>query len=51
MDLRHGLRAHPGNRERLKQAIVAAMRRKPRGHDFQLSGQPIILRHMNHTGG
>ncbi|MEZ5585021.1 MAG: GTP 3',8-cyclase MoaA [Candidatus Competibacteraceae bacterium] len=51
VDLRHVMRAHPGNRERLKQAIVAAMAIKPRGHDFQLSGQPIILRHMSHTGG
>ena len=51
VDLRHVLRAHPGNGERLKQAIVAAMAIKPHGHDFQLSGQPVILRHMNHTGG
>jgi cyclic pyranopterin phosphate synthase len=51
VDLRHVLRAHPGNGERLKQAIVAAMAIKPHGHDFQLSGQPMILRHMNHTGG
>jgi cyclic pyranopterin phosphate synthase len=51
VDLRHVLRAHPGNGERLKQAIVAAIAIKPRGHDFQLSGQPMILRHMNHTGG
>ena len=50
-DLRHVLRAHPGDRERLKQAIVAAMDLKPRGHDFQLGGQPVILRYMNHTGG
>ena len=51
VDLRHVLRAHPGDHERLQQMIVAAMHRKPRGHDFQLGGQPIILRHMNHTGG
>ena len=51
VDLRHVLRAHPGDRERLKQAIVAAMAIKPRGHDFQLGGQPVILRHMSHTGG
>ena len=51
VDLRHVLRAHPGNRERLKQAIVAAMAIKPHGHDFQLGGQPVILRHMSHTGG
>lgn len=50
-DLKYTLRAYPGDRERLKRAIVAAMALKPRGHDFQLGGQPVILRHMNHTGG
>jgi len=24
---------------------------KPRGHDFDLASQPVILRHMNTTGG
>ncbi|MCC7220689.1 MAG: GTP 3',8-cyclase MoaA, partial [Candidatus Contendobacter sp.] len=51
VDLRRVLRAHPGDRDRLQQAIVAAMHLKPHGHEFQLGGQPIILRHMNHTGG
>ena len=51
IDLLYTLRAYPGDRERLKQTIVAAMAIKPRGHDFQLDGQPVILRHMNHTGG
>ncbi len=51
VDLRHVLRAHPGNHERLKQAMVAAMAIKPHGHEFQLGSQPIILRHMSHTGG
>lgn len=51
VDLRQVLRAHPGHPERLRQAIIAAMAIKPRGHSFQLDGQPIILRHMNHTGG
>ena len=50
-DLKHVLRAYPGDRERLKQAIIAAMAFKPQGHDFQLGGQPVIRRHMNHTGG
>jgi cyclic pyranopterin phosphate synthase len=50
-DLRHVLRSHPGDDARLKQAIVDAMRIKPRGHDFSLSEQPVILRHMNVTGG
>ncbi len=51
LDLRYVLRAYPGNPERLKQAIVAAMALKPRGHDFQIGGQPVILRYMNLTGG
>lgn len=51
VDLRHVLRAYPGDRQRLQQAIVEAMRIKPRGHDFRLGAQPVILRHMNVTGG
>jgi cyclic pyranopterin phosphate synthase len=51
VDLRHVLRAHPGNEDRLKQAIVAAIAIKPRGHNFQIGSYPVVLRHMNHTGG
>ena len=51
VDLRYILRAYPGNIARLKQAIIAAIAIKPRSHNFQLNGQPLILRHMNHTGG
>lgn len=51
VDLRHVLRAYPGDLERLKQEIINAMAIKPRGHDFQLNGPPVILRYMNHTGG
>ena len=50
-DLRRVLRAHPGDGERLRQAIVEAMQFKPKGHDFNLKAQPVILRHMNMTGG
>jgi len=51
VDLRAVLRAHPGNLDRLKQAIVNSMTIKPKGHDFNLQQQPVILRHMNMTGG
>jgi len=51
VDLRQVLRAHPGDRERLRQAIIRAMEIKPQGHDFNLQAQPVILRHMNLTGG
>lgn len=51
MDLRRVMRANPGDLERLKQAIVAAMDLKPKGHDFNLNEKPIIFRHMSVTGG
>ena len=51
VDLRHVLRAHPGNAERLRQSIITALQLKPQGHDFQLDGQAVILRYMNQTGG
>ena len=51
VDLRHVVRANPGDDAALKQAIVDSMAIKPQGHDFNLSEQPVIFRHMNHTGG
>ncbi len=51
MDLRRVLRANPGDDLPLKRAIIRAMDIKPAGHDFNLGVQPIILRHMNMTGG
>jgi cyclic pyranopterin phosphate synthase len=51
VDLKQIVRAEPGNIEALKRAIVASMTIKPKGHDFDLSSRPVILRHMNMTGG
>jgi cyclic pyranopterin phosphate synthase len=51
VDLRRVLRGNPTDDERVKRAIVSAMSIKPRGHDFDLGAQPLILRHMNMTGG
>lgn len=51
VDLKRVVRARPGDREALRQAIVESMAIKPKGHDFNLRGQPVILRHMNVTGG
>jgi cyclic pyranopterin phosphate synthase len=51
MDLRHVLRGFPGDLARLKDTIVNSMAIKPMGHDFNLHQQPVILRHMNVTGG
>jgi len=51
VDLRHVVRGWPGDMEKLKQTIRDAMLIKPKGHEFDLSAKPIILRHMNVTGG
>lgn len=51
VDLRETLRAFPGDMARLKQAIRASMAIKPQGHEFSLTEQPIIFRHMSTTGG
>lgn len=51
VDLRQLIRANPGDVTTLKQALVDSMAIKPEGHDFDLGSQPVILRHMNATGG
>jgi GTP 3',8-cyclase len=51
VDLKRVVRAHPGDREKLKDAIVAAMKIKPERHIFNLNEKPVIFRHMNATGG
>jgi cyclic pyranopterin phosphate synthase len=51
VDLKQVLRANPGNEEILKQAIIKSMHIKPEKHEFMVGEQPVILRHMNVTGG
>lgn len=51
VDLRAVLRNHPGNIERLKQAIVDAMPLKPERHHFTTDGDIQVVRFMNMTGG
>ncbi|MBI2992634.1 MAG: GTP 3',8-cyclase MoaA [Gammaproteobacteria bacterium] len=51
VDLREVVRSSPGDMGRLSQAIRDSMSIKPKGHDFDLGAQPVILRHMNVTGG
>lgn len=51
LDLLHVMRAHPGESEVLEQALIGSMQIKPKGHDFNLNSQEILLRHMNLTGG
>jgi len=51
VDLRAVVREHPGDIERMKQAIRDSMAIKPHGHEFTVHEQPVIFRHMNATGG
>ncbi len=51
IDLRRILRAHPLDNEPLREAIIQSMDLKPKGHDFDLTSQPVLFRHMNATGG
>ncbi len=51
VDLKTVLRRHPGDMAFLKQAIIDAMQIKPEKHEFNIHEQPVILRHMNATGG
>ena len=51
VDLKQVIRSHPGDMDRLKQAIVDAMLIKPEKHEFNIHEQPVILRHMSVTGG
>jgi len=51
VDLRQVVRTYPGNMDILKQTIMESMSIKPLGHNFDLTTQPVILRHMNVTGG
>ena len=51
IDLKAVVRAHPNDTDRIKQAIIDAMALKPEQHEFDLSEQPIIMRHMSSTGG
>lgn len=52
MDLRHIIRAYPGQSEKLDLAIKNSMNLKPKGHDFdQQMEHSVLLRHMNMTGG
>jgi cyclic pyranopterin phosphate synthase len=51
VDLKHIIRANPGDMNYLKEVIIDAMKVKPEQHEFNLNEQPVILRYMNTTGG
>ena len=53
-DLRAPLRRHPESDRELVDSIIAAISRKPKGHDFDYSRREVggkVSRHMSHTGG
>ncbi|CAH1044396.1 GTP 3',8-cyclase MoaA [Halomonas sp. TD01] len=51
VDLRAVMRRYPGDIQRLKASIVAAMNKKPERHYFTTDGEVQVLRFMNATGG
>ena len=51
LDLKAILRRYPGEPQRLRDAIVGAMARKPWGHEFRLNDEVQVVRFMNMTGG
>ncbi len=51
VDLRAVMRRYPGDTQRLKASIVAAMKKKPERHHFTTDGEVQIVRFMNATGG
>lgn len=52
VDLMPLLRDHPHDDQPLREAIIASMQIKPKGHDFDLRRQaPSVIRFMSQTGG
>ncbi|MGH8352387.1 MAG: GTP 3',8-cyclase MoaA [Pseudomonas sp.] len=51
LDLKALLRRHPGDSQRLRQALVDALQLKPERHHFQVEEQVQVLRFMSMTGG
>lgn len=51
VDLKAVVREYPGDMRALKRVIIDAMLIKPEKHEFNIHEQPVILRHMNATGG
>jgi cyclic pyranopterin phosphate synthase len=46
------LRDHPNDDQPIIDAILASMKIKPQGHDFDLRrAEPAVIRFMSHTGG
>ncbi len=51
LDLKSLMRAHPGDGERLRNALVDALQLKPEKHHFNTDDQVQVVRFMSMTGG
>lgn len=51
LDLKSLMRRHPGDAERLRQAIMDALQLKPEKHHFRTDEQVQVVRFMSMTGG
>ncbi|ORU92512.1 MAG: cyclic pyranopterin phosphate synthase [Cycloclasticus sp. symbiont of Bathymodiolus heckerae] len=51
MDLKSVLRENPNDLNKIKLALIESMDIKPEGHEFDITEQPVIFRHMSVTGG
>jgi cyclic pyranopterin phosphate synthase len=51
VDLKAVVRRYPGDQDKLKEAIVDAIKIKPERHYFNFDEEPQIVRLMNMTGG
>lgn len=51
LDLKALMRAHPGDSQRLRQALLDALQLKPERHHFAQHEQVQVLRFMSMTGG
>ena len=51
LDLKQLMRSHPGDAERLRNALVEALQLKPERHHFRTDEQVQVVRFMSMTGG
>lgn len=51
LDLKALIRRHPGDSDRLRSALVEALRLKPERHHFEADQQVQVVRFMSATGG
>ncbi len=51
LDLKSLIRRHPGDSERLRDALMTALQLKPEKHHFRTDEQVQVVRFMSMTGG